>query len=264
MNKTLLKGLAIIELLAHSDRPLSLTEIASALGLVKSNVHRLMQGLAKAHYVIRDEDTLQYSASIKLWELGSAVLLKLDLRRHAEGVMEHLAAAIDETVHLSVLDQCEVVYLHKVESANPIRAYTQIGGRAPAYCVATGKALLAFRSNEHILRVTETMKAWTSATITDTADFFAEIARIRQSGFAINRGEWREGVHGVAVPIFDSEGNAIAAIGLSGPGQRFRPRQEREYAAELLAAAKKITQNMSGKEGFHEIRRLGQTISSVL
>jgi DNA-binding IclR family transcriptional regulator len=250
MNKTLLKGLAVIELLAHSERPLSLTEIATELGLVKSNVHRLMRGLVQARYVVRDEVSLQYSASIRLWELGSAVLLKLDLRKHAEAVMESLAAAADETVHLSVLDQDEVVYLHKVESANPIRAYTQIGGRVPAYCVATGKALLAFRSNEYVYRIADKLAPQTAATIVNAKAFFAEITRIRQVGYATNLGEWREGVYGVAAPIFDGTGNAIAAIGLSGPKLRFKPRKIREFSDLLLSAAVDITASLSSQAGY--------------
>jgi len=254
MNKTLLKGLQVIELLAHSERPLSLTEIAEALDLVKSNVHRLLQGLTQTRYIVRDESTLKYSASIRLWELGSAVLLKLDLRRHAEIIMESLAMSTDETVHLSILDEDEVVYLHKVESMNPVRAYTQIGGRAPACCVATGKALLAFRSNEYLHRIASKLVPQTKTTIIDADEFFSEIARIRKIGYATNMGEWREGVYGVAAPIFDGSGNAIAAIGLSGPKPRFTSVKVREFAELLVTAATDITANLSGHAGYQALR----------
>lgn len=103
MNNTLVKGLSIIELLAHSERPLGLTDIANELDLAKSNVHRLLQALTEAKYIVRDERTSRYTASIKLWELGSAVLSKLDLRLHAEHVMDRLLAQTRETVHLSSL-----------------------------------------------------------------------------------------------------------------------------------------------------------------
>ncbi|MEO9101662.1 MAG: helix-turn-helix domain-containing protein, partial [Burkholderiaceae bacterium] len=71
MNNTLVKGLSIIELLAHSSRPLGLSEIAVALELAKSNVHRLLQALLDARYIVREDVGGRYSASIKLWELGS-------------------------------------------------------------------------------------------------------------------------------------------------------------------------------------------------
>jgi DNA-binding IclR family transcriptional regulator len=80
MNNTLIKGLALLEVLAHSDHPLGVTELAARIGLGKSNVHRLLQALVEQGYVRRDGDGGVYAASIRLWELGSAVLANLDLR----------------------------------------------------------------------------------------------------------------------------------------------------------------------------------------
>lgn len=117
MNNTLLKGLAVLELLSRSPRALTLTQIGKELGMGKSNVHRLMQALVETRFVLRDEETGTYTLSIKLWELGSAVLGKLDLRRHAERHMESLMELTGESVHLSVLDGLEAAYVHKVSTA---------------------------------------------------------------------------------------------------------------------------------------------------
>lgn len=262
MNNTLIKGLQIVELLAHHDEPLNLTQIAQKTGLAKSNVHRLLQALTELQYVIRDNASGQYSASIKLWELGSAVLSKLDLRRHAEHVMETLMEQTNETVHLSILDHYEAVYVHKVESLNPIRAYTQIGGRSPVYCVATGKALIAFQSGEHIKRVANHLLPQTPATITSPARFMLEIDKIRRNGYAINQGEWREGVYGVAAPIFDSIGHAIAAIGLSGPASRFKLQKIKKFSGLLIQAAHEITTSLGGTVSHQTLQSMGRmTIS---
>lgn len=240
MNKTLIKGLQIIELLARSSTPLSLTEIARALDLTKSNVHRLLATLHESAYLIRDQDTGTYTASIRLWELGSAVLAKLDLRLHAAHLMESLAEQTDESVHLSIREHNEVVYVHKEDSPNPIRAYSQIGGRAPIHCVATGKAMLAFEPRESILRIAKNLQAHTGTTITDPEDLLVELERIRHQGYAINQGEWREGVYGVGVPIFDGVGQVIAAIGLSGPKDRFSSESIEAFADLLKLAAQDI------------------------
>lgn len=258
MNNTLLKGLAVLELLSRSERPLSLTQIATELGMVKSNVHRLMQALTELRYVLRDEASGAYSASIKLWELGSAVLAKLDLRRHAQRQMDVLLEQTGESVHLSVLDRDEAVYVHKLESPNPVRAYTQIGGRAPAYCVATGKAQLAY-SGESVLRDLSTRLApHTPNTITDPAQFLKEMKKIREQGHAVNRGEWRESVWGIAAPIMDARGAVIAAIGISGPAERFRKKNLKENATLLLAAAMDISQEMGGNPQFGVLAQLGR------
>ncbi len=247
MNNTLLKGFDIVELLAHSDRPLSLTEIATALDLAKSNVHRLLHALTERNYVLRIERGARYVASIKLWELGSAVLAKLDLKLHAQNVMDELLARTGETVHLSVLDGDEVVYVHKLDSPNPVRAYTQIGGRAWAHCVATGKAMLAYRSTAALAGMAQSLQSRTAATITEPDKFLLEMGRIRTQGFAVNRGEWNANVAGIAAPVTDARGSVIAAIGLSGPIDRFKAAQLKRFAPLLIEAGQQISTQLSGR-----------------
>lgn len=246
MNNTLLKGLAVLELLSRSDRPLGLTQIGRELGMVKSNVHRLMQALVDTRFVLKDDETGTYAASIKLWELGSAVLAKLDLRRHAQQQMEALMARTGESVHLSVLDGIEVVYVHKVDSANPVRAYTQIGGRAPAYCVATGKALIAFGGAGVQEEAGRQLTAHTERTITDVEQFRREMKKVREQGFALNRAEWRDNVWGIAAPVMDARGSVIAAVGISGPGERFRRKLMAEWTQAVVDTAAEVSHSLGG------------------
>jgi DNA-binding IclR family transcriptional regulator len=246
MNNTLLKGLAVIELLSRSPRALTLTQIGKELGMGKSNVHRLMQALVETRFVLRDEESATFTPSIKLWELGSAVLGKLDLRRHAERQMESLMELTGESVHLSVLDGLEAVYVHKVDSESPVRAYTQIGGRVPAYCVATGKAQLAF-AREHVLEsACEALKQHTANTITDRDEFLKDMRKVRQRGYATNRAEWREGVWGIAAPVMDTRGFVIAGLGISGPASRFRKSVLTTWADAVIATAAGISDALGG------------------
>jgi IclR family transcriptional regulator, KDG regulon repressor len=246
MNNTLLKGLAVLELLSRSDRALNLTQIGQELQMVKSNVHRLMQGLVETGFVVRDELAGTYVPSVKLWELGSAVLGKLNLRRHAEGQMQALMDATGESVHLSVLDGTEVVYVHKLDSADPIRAYTQIGGRVPAHCVATGKVQLAFGHGHALQAACASLRRHTSHTIIDRAAFVEDLGQVRSRGFAVNRGEWREAVWGIAAPIMDSCGFVIAAIGISGPASRFRDDVIGSWSDSVIGAASEISDALGG------------------
>lgn len=248
MNNTLLKGLAVLELLSRTDRPLTLTQIGRELSMVKSNVHRLMQALVETRFVLRDEETGTYVPSIKLWELGSAVLAKLDLRRHAERHMEALMNLTGESVHLSVLDGPEVVYVHKVDSPQPVRAYTQIGGRAPAHCVATGKAQLAFSAPSLVEAIADQLKPYTSRTVTNGAAFIRELARVRAQGYATNRAEWRENVWGIASPILDARGSIIAALGISGPAERFRKTVPGPWTQAVIAAATDVSHALTGHQ----------------
>jgi DNA-binding IclR family transcriptional regulator len=246
MNNTLLKGLAVLELLSRSDTALNLTQIGKELGMGKSNVHRLMQALVDTRFVLRDAGSGSYAPSIKLWELGSAVLAKLDLRRHAERQMEALMALTGESVHLSVLDRLEVVYVHKIESANPVRAYTQIGGRAPAYCVATGKVQLAYAAPSVLQEVAGSLQAHTERTITDGEAFLREMKKVREQGFALNRAEWRPDVWGIASPVMDARGSVIAAVGISGPAPRFRKNVMAAWTQAVVATATDISHALAG------------------
>jgi len=199
MNNTLIKGLHLLDIMARHGKPVGVSELAVMAGMPKSGAHRLLQALVDELYVVRVPPA-SYTVSIKLWELGSAALWSFDLRRHADSLMETLMQSTGESVHLSVLDGREVVYVHKVECPNPIRAYSQIGGRSQAHCVATGKAMLAFRNPQWLTEISHDLSAATPHTITEPEKFLQEMQRVRRVGYAINRGEWPPGVNGLAPP----------------------------------------------------------------
>ncbi len=247
MNNTLVKGLTLLEMLAHSERALGVTEVSAKTGLGKSNVHRLLQGLVEVGYVRQEQASGGYATTIKLWELGSAVMARIGLKQMAEPFMAILLNKFRETVHLSVLDGDEVVYIHKLDSPEPVRAYSQVGGRAPAYGVATGKSMLAFQSPAYLAALVPRLKSHSPRTITKPAEFLREMEFVRKQGYAVNRGEWRESVGGCAAPIFDPSGAVIAAIGLSGPIERLRPSQFKSMSVELIRAATGIGAEIAGK-----------------
>ena len=140
MDKTLLKGLMLLEALADQNgKPVTIPVLAEQVGLTKSNTHRTLQTLAHAGYATRDDTTGNYRSTFKLFELGAKQMAQIDVRQFAAVHMRALVELTQETVHLSILDGGSVVYVDKIESAQPVRAYSVLGGHAPAYCVATGK-----------------------------------------------------------------------------------------------------------------------------
>lgn len=241
MNNTLFKGLQILEMLAYSSQPMRLTDIANNLSLVKSGTHHLLQALIESRYVVQDKQSGKYSTSCKLIELGSAVLPHLALKQQAEGIMQQLMHETAESVHLSIQNQHDVVYLHKVDGPAPIPFYTHIGGRVPLYCVATGKALLAYKNDFFIEKIKQNLNPRTSNTIINATQLEIELKEIKKRGYSINKGELKEEVYGVAAPIIDKKGNIIAAIGLSGHSERFTTKTINKYAGLLIQAAQSIT-----------------------
>jgi IclR family KDG regulon transcriptional repressor len=245
MDKTLLKGLLVLEAVAsQTEDSMSIQALATQLGLTKSNAHRTLQTLAHAGYAVRDEASGNYRGTLKLFELGAKQLARLDVRPLASPTMRRLADRTEETVHLSVLDGDTVIYIDKLDSPQPVRAYSVVGGRAPAYCVATGKALLAFQPEDYLACRVSELKKFTSLTITDHAVLQVELGRVARSGFAVNRGEWHETVGGVASPIFDGLGAVVAAIGISGPLERLGPKRIKALIPDVLRAGADISRAM--------------------
>ncbi len=245
MDKTLLKGLSVLETLARMDvAPRSVDDVARQVGLSRSNAHRTLQTLAHAGYVERDPVGGSYRSTMKLFSLGLRQLGQLDVRKMATPYIEDLARDTGETVHLSVLDGLEVIYIDKIDSVQPIRAYSMIGGRAPAYAVATGKALLAAERADHLDRFDGTLQRHTASTIVDRRVLKADLARAARLGYAINRGEWRDGVGGVAAPVFNGFGKPVAAIGISGPLDRLTMQRMKAWAPAVMTAAADLSRDL--------------------
>ena len=220
MDKTFIKGLVLLEAMARNDKGSGVSELATQLLLNKSNVHRLLQALVHQGFARKNNDTNRYELTMKLWELGSRTANKLDVRLESLPFMKQLAEETRETVHLSILDGAEVLYIEKIDSPQPVRACTSVGGRAPAQCVATGKAMLAWADEAVLGVVKNRLKQHTEKSIVRFGDLRKQLEDIRRSGYATNSGEWREQVVGAAAPIRDASGQVVAALGISGPADR--------------------------------------------
>jgi len=125
-----------------------------------------------------------------------------------------------------------------------VRAYTLIGGRAPAYCTASGKALLAWQPAETVRAVAGVIQRQTAETIGSLAALTKELAGVRTLGYASNVGEFRDNVAGLAAPVRLGNGEAIAAVGISGPLDRLRPRKLKSLAPAVLDAATGVARAM--------------------
>ena len=224
---------------------MGVTDLAERLDIGKSNVHRVLQSLVEQGYVLKDEASGTYRASLKIWEVGQGVLTGLSVRNVAAPELNALMTITRETTVLSVLDGVDVIYIDKVDSSEPVHIYTSIGRRVPAYCAATGKAMLGFLERAVVERVFARVEPHTGNTITQPDVFDAEIALVRKQHVAINRGEWRDSVWGVAAPIFDGSGAVVAGVGISGPENRVRASLKTTIIPAVKESAMRITAALS-------------------
>lgn len=239
MDSTLAKGLATLEWLARQQRDCRVVEVAQALGLARSNAHRTLQTLVECGWALRNPASSTYRASLRLFELGALVDGAIDLKNLLRPHLAALAQDCGETIHLASLEGADIVYLDKFDSPLPVAAYSRVGGRAPAYCVASGKALLAaLQLDETALRQRlGVLQPHTANSLTDYAGLLADLERTRTRGWAENREEWRVGVCGLGSPIFNAHGEPVAAVGMSVPSIRFTRSQARTLVARLTACA---------------------------
>lgn len=232
---------AVVE---QQGRPRTIEELARELQLTKSNVHRTLQTLAHARYLAKNEQTGSYHPTMKLFELGARQLARFDVRNSAPPFMRVLADETGETVHLSILEGFSVVYIEKIDSPQPVRSYTAVGGRAPAYAVATGKAMLAYQPDGYLERHAQSLQRHTPVTIVSLPVLKEELARVVRSGYAVNRGEWRESVGGLAVAVFNGLNQVVAALGISGPLERLGINRLNEFAPLVKRQAAELSRAM--------------------
>jgi len=251
VDKTLLKGLSVLEALADMEgESRTIDDLAVRVQLTRSNTHRTLQTLVHAGYVERDPLNGGYRSTMKMFALGVRQLDHIDVRRIAPPSMSALAKETGETVHLSILEGAEVIYIDKIDSVQPIRAYSMIGGRAPAHAVATGKALLSAQPDSYFEAFPKRLPKFTSATIVDRSLLRAELAKAARLGYAVNRGEWREGVGGLAAPIFDGFDRPVAAIGISGPLDRLTLARMKELAPGVMRVADNLSKALGYSKAY--------------
>ncbi|WP_185972968.1 IclR family transcriptional regulator [Aeromicrobium piscarium] len=239
--QTLGRGIEVLELLAA--RPRSARAVGDALGLNRSTAYRLVQTLLAHGLIQRDGlDDKVYRLTPRLWELGVGTLAPSEIRMAAGREVRALADKYGESVHLAIYHDREAVYIDKADGWQPIGSYTRLGGRAPAYCVATGKALLAYQTSDEVQNVIEAgLEPHTPTTVSQGERLMEALTEIRSQGFAVNRGEWRSDVSGMAVPLFDANMLPVAALGFSGPTERTLARQD-----ELLPALQEAALRIAG------------------
>jgi DNA-binding IclR family transcriptional regulator len=242
METTVVKGLKVLENLVHGNGSRSLTEIASQCGISKSNAHRLLGTLEACGYVRRSTDSRNYELTLLLWELGQRVFSLVDLRSVAIPYLRTLAAKTEETVHLSVFDNNQSLYIDKVDGIHAVRTYVNIGDRAPAYCSATGKAMLAYMPDEVVSVVSKDIQRFTPQTVGSAGELRDQLRQIREQGYSVTCGEWREGVLGYGAAIKSPSGRVLGAIGVAGPEDRVRQNDVARFISSVIDAGHGIEQ----------------------
>jgi len=248
--KVLDKSLFILETLLQHSSSISIMEISKKLKIYPSTIHRILNTLKYRGYVEQNPVNQKYQLGLKLVELGMARYHQIDLVKEAHPFLKELVDLCNETVHLGILDQEEVLYIAKEDCPRTIRMVSQVGRRAPLHSTALGKILLAYlpeKEREEII-AHKNFSCFTEHTITEKKELEKELEQVKKQGFALDREENEKDVYCIAAPIKNYQEEVIAAISISSPVYRIDINKKNHLKEALIEISKKISKRLGNKE----------------
>jgi len=245
--KSIDKVLDLLEFLSLNEQETSITKISKELHMGLSTVHRILTTLKSRGYVIQNQQTAKYRLGIKLFELGCAVQSTKRLVEITKPYLKQLSQSTNETANLAILEGKEVIYLDTIESPEILRTEIMAGTRTPAHCTALGKVLLASISDgefQSLYKSDELPSSLTSKSISSLEELKNHLKKVKEQGYAVDREEYKIGINCIGVPIFGRNGEAIAAISITGPASRFTLNEMEKVKSKLIAISKEISNQL--------------------
>jgi DNA-binding IclR family transcriptional regulator len=240
------RALDILLCFSRQTPELTMTQIAEQVGINKSTVHRLLGTLEKKRFVDRDQMTGIYRPGIRLLQVAYLTLEHNDLRRLAAPFLHRLGDQSLETVDLAVIDDSEIIYLDVIESPQRVKLAAAIGMRLPAYCTASGKAILAYLPEERIKRILAGgMLRHTEHTLVAPEAVLENLGLVRERGFALSEQEYEEGINAIGAPILDLNNLPIGSVAVAGPAYRLTRERMLEICPFLLSTANSIAEELN-------------------
>ncbi len=241
------KTIAILEALAGSDNPVTLQALTEHTGLPKSSVYAILATLEMHQYVERDAANT-YRLGLKALQIGAAATQTANVSQLFHQAARRIVKTCGETAQLTILDQTEVIYVAREDGTQPVQLASNIGGRLPAYATASGKTLLAALPTEALdqLFAGRSLPTLTARTINSLGQLKRDLQHIREVGYAHDNQETSDGLECVAAPIFDRNGQVVAAISCSFLSARSNP----EYFQRILQLVKTAAYEISTHMGW--------------
>ena len=242
-------ALKVLTLLGERQDPASLSSIARNIDLHKSSVHRLLQTMKEYEFVQQDPKSKKYRIGLKFFEIANTLDREMDIRQQARPFLESLRDEVNETIHLGIIQDHEVVYLDKMEPDRALRMYSAVGKRAPMHATGIGKAVLAHFSDKELDWYIENkgLSKYTEKTITDLSDLNSELEKIRELGYALDNREHEEEIVCVAAPIFEREGRVVGALSIAAPAHRRSVDQMSSLGTMVHDYANKVSAKLGWK-----------------
>lgn len=238
------RAVRIMDALLEARHALSLEEISKRSDTPRSTAFRILTNLIQHDYITETPEG--YWLGLRLLSMGAVVEANLDFRTVALPEMRGLRERIGETVYLAVLNRdMQIVYIERLASDHPYGVVmANVGMTAPLHSTALGKVLAAHQPLEQIQMwlAGRDLSPRTTNTLTDPHQLLKELQATRGRGYAVDDGEYYEGIRCIAAPLFNSRGQAVAAISVAGPDNRMpMPLVGSAVASDVVATAGRVS-----------------------
>ncbi|VTU27428.1 IclR family transcriptional regulator [Variovorax sp. RA8] len=234
-----LRAFALLESIVESSGPMSLDALTSALHLPKPTVYRILHLMMNAGLVRREVDGKRYTIGPRLTSFAVNLWRSDALRVQWHRALQDAVDEIGESCNLTLLENNQVLYLDRVETAHPLRLHLEAGTRVPLHCTASGKLFLSRMTDEEARRALgpEPYERFTAKTITAFAPLAAELAKVRKTGIGTHDSERFDDSVAIAVPVLASDGSIVMAVAMHAPSSRASLKTCMGYVGALQRAA---------------------------
>lgn len=217
-----LRVLRVLDYLARAQHPPTLAQLAQRLDMPKSTLTRLLAAMQRAGFAAATPTENGFVPGPQATALALSTLRASAFTRACRAVLAQLVGKLGETCNLTAPDGDQVVYMERVETAEPLRLFFAVGSHVPMHCTASGKLFLASMNRlerGHVLaRLPLTRN--TPRTFIDPARLEDELQRLAARGIGIDNEEFVRGMSAVAVPVRDAQDRVVAAVACHAPTAR--------------------------------------------
>jgi len=230
----------ILGRLGRARQPLRLSEISRFLGVDTGTTYRMLSTLVREGFVYKDPATRRYALGYEIFQLGASGPARETTAERAHQFLAKIAIETASTVVLASRQGREVFLHKKIPGPFDARIPFDFGKRryVDAHATAVGKVLLAFSPPTDVvaLYADESIRLHTPKTLQSFDALNEELARVRQTGFATEKGELVQGLCGVGVPMYNPDGVVNLAVWLQCPPDHFSDLNSTHVAAKVQSA----------------------------
>lgn len=234
------KCFAVLELLATTQRPMGISEIATSLSLNKSTVFNMVYTLSDLGVLANSDGKFRFGT--RLYLLGKAAEQGSDLIGVIHPFLEEISRRTNLSVFLGMRSGLKAVILDKADSHVDLKISTDIGIRIPLLAGAGGKVLLCQLPENTVDRILAEIpdKEFSRRAVGGRDQYRKAIRQTREQGLAVDQGEYLPGIGALAVPLDVNRSDLQVGMWAVGFANQLKGESLAEYSKLLQQTAKEV------------------------